>query len=343
MGHYVGLDVSLETTFVCVVDVEGKKIWSGKCESTPQAIERTLRSKAPRLVRVSLESGPLSTWHWHGLDELGVPVVCIDARHANAALSVQSNKTDANDAAGLAQITRTGWYREVKVKSLESHLMRSLIGSRKLLVDMRVRIINNLRGTLKTFGLVVGKASGRSFIKRVQELSNGNHELGMTVSSMVLALESITEQIEFMEARIKKKARDNEVCRRLMSVPGVGPMTALAFTSVIDDPKRFSKSSSVGAYLGLTPRRYQSGEVDRNGRISKCGDKLLRYYLYEAATTLLTRVVKWSRPKAWAMGVAKRRGSKKARVALARKLAVIMHRIWLDGTTFRWPQPAPAQ
>jgi len=324
-----------------VVDGEGNKVWLGKCASNPRAIDRTLRSKAPQLVRVGLESGPLSTWHWHGLKDLGQPVVCLDARHANAALSVQSNKTDANDAEGLAQITRTGWYREVKVKSLESHLTRCLISSRRLLVDMRTRIINNLRGILKTFGLVVGKASGRDFIERVKELSSGNYVLSMTVTSLLLALESLSEQILVMESRIKKKAKDSEDCRRLMTVPGVGPMTALAFTSVIDDPKRFAKSASVGAYLGLTPRRYQSGEVDRNGRISKCGDKLLRYYLFEAATTLLTRVVKWSRIKAWAMGVSKRRGSKKARVALARKLAVIMHRIWLDGTTFRWSEKPP--
>ncbi|MCB2186197.1 MAG: IS110 family transposase [Deltaproteobacteria bacterium] len=343
MEQYAGLDVSLEETFVCVVDREGRKVWSGKCESTPAAIDRTLRSKARQLVRVGLESGPLSTWHWHGLRELGQPVVCLDARHAHAALSVQSNKTDANDAEGLAQITRTGWYREVQVKSLDSHLMRTLIGSRRLLVDMRTRITNHLRGILKTFGLVVGKVSGQAFIQRVQELTNDNNELGLTVSSLVISLERIAEQILVMESRIKKRAREDEVCRRLMTVPGVGPMTALAFISVIDDPGRFPKSSSVGAYLGLTPRRYQSGEVDRNGRISKCGDKLLRYHLFEAATTLLTRVAKWSRVKAWAMGIAKRRGSKKAKVALARKLAVIMHRIWLDGANFRWsdkPQPS---
>jgi len=272
----------------------------------------------------------------------GLPVVCLDARHAKAALSMQVNKTDANDAHGLAQIVRTGWYREVEVKSVDAHLVRTLLISRSKLVEVRTKLSNQLRGILKTFGLVVGKTSGRAFEKRVRELTAGDIALESVIDSLLSVWRCTCEQVQALDRQILAHARADEVCRRLMTAPGIGPVIALAYKAVIDDPGRFKNSSSVGAYLGLTPRRYQSGEVDRSGRISKCGDALLRTYLYEAANVILSRVGKWSQLKAWGVKLSRRIGTKKAKVAMARKLAVILHRMWTDGTDFRWSAPQEA-
>lgn len=137
MSHYVGLDVSLEETAICIIDQEGSKVWQGKTSSSPKSIAKVIKSKAPNAVKIGFETGPLSTWHWHELKDMCLPVVCLDARHAKAALSMQVNKTDANDAYGLAQIVRTGWYREVEVKSMDAHLIRTLVIARSKLVETR--------------------------------------------------------------------------------------------------------------------------------------------------------------------------------------------------------------
>jgi transposase len=342
MAHYVGLDVSLEETSICVIGEEGQKVWQGKSSSKPAAIAKVVARRSPDVVKVGFESGPLSTWHWHELRALGLPVVCLDARQAKAALSLQVNKTDANDAHGLAQIVRTGWYRAVEVKSIDAHLVRTLLIARSKLVEVRTKLSNQLRGILKTFGLIVGKVSGGAFDKRVRQLAVGNVRLESTIESLLIVWRCTSDQIERLDREIRTHARGDEVCRRLMTAPGVGPITALAYKAVIDNPRRFRRSSTVGAYLGLTPRRYQSGEVDRTGRISKCGDGLLRSYLYEASNVILNRVSKWSKLKAWGVRLARTRGVKRAKVAMARKLAVILHRMWLDGTDFRWSEPQSA-
>ena len=335
MKQYVGLDVSLEQTAVCIIDEQGKAFWRGKCTSTPEAIAAVVNARAPHVERIGLESGPLSTWHWHELTKLGLPVICLDARHAKAALSLQVNKTDPNDALGLAQIVRTGWYRAVTVKSLDSQVVRSFLTSRARLVGMRVDLTNQIRGVLKPFGLVAGKGGGQPFIDRVRELV-ADGPLKDVVEALLTALQAIGRQIGLLTRRLMALARQDQAARRLMTAPGVGSLVALAYISVIDAPERFSKSSSVGAYLGLTPRRYQSGEVDRSGRISKCGDLLLRTYLFEAAGIILNRVSRWSPIKAWGTRLARKIGGKKAMVAVARKLSVILHRMWHDGTDFRW-------
>jgi transposase len=268
MSHYVGLDISLEETAICIIDQEGSKVWQGKTSSNPKSIAKRIKSKAPDAVKIGLETGPLSTWHWHELKDMGLPVVCLDARHAKAALSMQVNKTDANDAYGLAQIARTGWYREVEVKSMDAHLIRTLVIARSKLVETRTRLTNQLRGILKTFGLVVGRASGSVFETRVRELVRGDIELEPILESLLTVWRVTSDQIQVLDKKLRGFARKNAVCRRLTTIPGVGPVTAVAYMAVIDDPMRFKKSSSVGAYLGLTPRRYQSGEVDKSGRIS---------------------------------------------------------------------------
>jgi len=335
MDHYVGLDVSLEQTSVCVIDGDGKTLWQGKCASTPEALAATIRARAPAAVRIGLESGPLSSWHWHELRKLGLPVVCLDARHAKAALALQLNKSDRNDARGLAQIVRTGWYREVAVKSVDSQLVRSLLTTRAQLVRMRVDLANQIRGVLKPFGLIAGKGGGQPFAERVRTLVAGG-PLQEVAEALLSAWRAIGEQIAALGRRLVAMARRDEAVRRLMTAPGVGVLVALTYVSVVDAPERFARSSSVGAYVGLTPRRHQSGEEDYTGHISRCGDKLLRTYLFEAAGIILHRVSRWSTLKAWGTRLARRIGTKKATVAVARKLSVILHRMLRDGSEFRW-------
>jgi len=336
MEQYVGLDVSLKETSICVVDGSGEIVCESSVGTTPETIAKFIEKRAPSAVRVGLESGLLSTWLWHGLRALDVPVVCLDARHAASALKMQVNKTDRNDAAGLAQIVRTGWYREVEVKSLACHEVRAVLLARSRLVASRRDLENQMRGLLKPFGLLVGKVRGKGFEGRVRELIADTPAMAEVIDALLLARRTLCTQVARLDVRVRMLAQTIAPCRRLMTVPGVGPITALAYVTVIDDPGRFRKGRSVGAYLGLTPRRYQSGEVDRAGRISKCGDGLVRTLLFEAAGVLLTRVQRMSPLKAWGLRLAKRIGAKKAKVAVARKLAVILHCMWTDDTEFWW-------
>lgn len=298
---------------------------------------------APKAERVGLETGPLSIWHYHGLKELGVPVICIDARHAHAALSMQINKTDKNDAHGIAEIMRMGWYREVSVKALDSQTVRAMLGVRFQLVGMRTNIINQMRGILKTYGIVLEPDFGKRHENSIQNICDEHHGVLFDTLAVLLSVyQGLKKQIAILDQLLVRFARSSPTCRLLMTIPGIGVLTAAAFVSAIGDPKRFPRSHLVGAYLGLTPRRYQSGDVDRNGRIAKCGDPLVRCYLFEAATSLVMRGQKWSAVKAWGLGVAKRRGMKRAKVAVARKLASIMHRMWLTGEPFRFTKPKSA-
>jgi len=336
MEHYVGLDVSLKLTAICIVDRTGKIKREGVVSSDPEAIAEFIKSHASHVERIGLETGPTVTWLWTELSKLGLPVICIDARHAKAALKMQINKSDRNDAVGIARIMQCGWYKEVRVKDLDSHAIKALLVSRALLVKIKRDIENQIRGLLKNLGLVIGRAKMNVFLLRAAQLTEGRPELAAAVGPLLKAREAIEQQIEDLDRKVLRLARNNAQVRRFMTAPGVGPITALCYLATIDDPTRFKKSSSVGAYAGLTARRYASGEVDWTGRISKCGDKMLRSYLYEAANVLLTRVAKWSALKAWGIRLAKRSGLRKAKVAVARKLAVILHRMWIDGTEFRW-------
>ena len=246
------------------------------------------------------------------------------------------NKTDRNDARGLAELVRMGWYREAKVKSMESQQIRALLAARAKLVDLRRDLENQMRGLLKSLGLIVGKIGVRRMPRRIGSLLREAPHLRPLIDPLICAHAALVTEIAKYDARIRQAAQGSEIVRRLMTVPGVGPITALAYASTIDDPRRFAHAADVGAYLGLTPRRYQSGELDRTGRISKRGDRLARYYLFEAANVLLTVVRRTSPLKVWATKLVKRIGPKKARVAVARKLAVILHCIWTDGTEFDW-------
>jgi transposase len=342
MEHYIGLDVSQKETHICVVDAAGAVVARGREATCPELLADALARLAPAARLVVLETGGQSSWLHRELTGRGVPAVIVDARRAKAALSCRLHKTDANDAEGLAQLARTGWYREVAAKRPETRLARSVLLARQQLVKQRRDLENQVRALLRGFGLAVGKVTRNRFEARVWELVGREPGLEEAVGPLMTVRRTLDVQIKELESRIAARARASDVCRRLMSVPGVGPMTALAFTTAIDDAHRFARSSSVGPYLGLTPRRHQSADMDWSGRISKQGDALARHMLYEAANSLLSRVRKWSAPKAWAARLVKKLGPKKARVALARKLAVILHRIWVDGTEFRWTKEAAA-
>jgi transposase len=303
--QFVGLDVSQAETAVCVADDAGKVLWQGKCASTPEAMAAAIERRAPYAVRIALETGPMSAWHWRSLRALNLPVVCVDARHAKAALAMQVNKTDANDALGLAQIVRTGWYREVLVKSERSHRTRGLLTARAKLIDMRKEVANQLRGLLKVFGHVIGAVGGEKFDARARDLAAGDETLSTTTDALLAARTALGEQIARLDKVLLAQARQDPACRRLMTVPSIGAITATAFVATIDDRARFKHSASVGAYLGLTPKRYQSGTMDISGHISKTGDALLRCYLFEAATTLLSRVQQRSTLRDWGIRLAK--------------------------------------
>ncbi len=336
MESYVGLDVSLKRTSICVVDRTGKVLCEGTVNSTPEAIVEFVKSKAAGAVRIGLETGPTSTWLWTEIKALGLPVICIDARHAKAVLKMQINKSDRNDAFGIARIMQCGWYKEVRVKGLDSHAIKAVLVSRALLVKIKRDLENQIRGLLKNLGLVIGQAKMNVFVVRAMELIEDRPELVAAVEPLLKVREGVEKQITDLDRKVMRLARNDVQVRRFVTAPGIGPITALCYLATIDDPTRFKRSRSVGAYVGLTSRRYASGEVDWTGRISKCGDPMLRSYLYEAAGVLLTRVAKWSVLKAWGMRIAKRSGLRKAKVAVARKLAVILHRMWVDGTEFKW-------
>jgi transposase len=336
MELYVGLDVSLKETSICVVDGSGEIVSEGTVISEPVAIATFIKVKAAGARRIGLETGPTTTWLWHELRALGLPVICIDARHAKAALSMQINKSDRNDAAGIARIMQCGWYKEVQVKRLSCHEIRAVLNSRAQLVKIKRDLENQIRGLLKNLGLVIGKAGGNVFRRRVEELLGGQGLLWQAVRPLLEVREKVGREIASLYRKLLGLARNDKDSRRSMTVPGIGPINALAFHSAIDEPSRFRRSRSVGAYFGLTPRRHASGEVDWTGRISKRGDTMVRTYLFEAAGVLLTRVPRWCTLKAWGHRLWKRIGFKKAKIAVARKLAVILHRMWRDGTDFIW-------
>jgi transposase len=342
MDYFAGLDVSVKETSVCIVDETGKIIREVKVASEPEALLAVLNSAAFHFKRIGLEAGPLSQWLFSALAEAGLPVICVETRHMRAVLKAQINKTDRNDARGIAQMMRAGLYRPVHVKTLRSQKLRMLLVHRKLLQSKSIAIENDLRGTLRNFGLKVGVAGTAKFEARIKELVENLPDLAALVEPLLVVRRVLREQIAVLHRRLLAIVRNDEVCRRLMTTPGVGPVVALTYRATIDVPARFRNSRAVGAVMGLTPCKYQSGQSDRTGAISKCGDEMLRVMLYEAAQILLMRSTKWSWLKAWAMQIARRRGIKKAIVALARRLAVIMHRIWVDGTEFRWTKQEAA-
>jgi transposase len=334
MNYYAGIDVSLECSSVCVVDGNGKIIREGKVASEAEALIAWLCSLKLPLERIGLEAGPLSQWLYAALREGGLAVELLETRHVKAALAAMPVKTDRNDARGIAQLMRLGWFRPVHCKSAEAQEVRALLTARKLVQSKFYDVEMNLRGILRGFGLKVGRTTPKRFAGRIRELVAGHASLKAIAEALLLVHEVLLRQLNGFEKRVREVARCDARVRLLMSTPGVGAIVGLTYVSAIDDPARFKSSRSVGAHFGLTPTKYQSGETDVTGRISKIGDASVRTALYEAAHIILTRSLKGSGLKSWAMKLAKRAGMKKAKVALARKLAVVLHRMLADASKF---------
>ena len=342
MEYFAGIDVSLELSSVCVVDATGKIIREAKVASEPDALVRFFGELGFPMVRIGLEAGPLSQWLHAGLSQAGYEMVLLETRHVKAALSAMVVKTDRKDARGIAQLLRMGWFRPVHRKSSDAQEIRALLVGRKLLQAKLRDVEFSIRGILRGFGLKVGEVSKGRFAARVQELIAGQEMLETVIGAMLSARAGLHSEFMRLHRRMLAIVRGDEVCRRLMTVPGVGALVALTFKTAVDDPGRFTSSKAVGAHFGLTPKKYQSGETDVTGGVSKVGDAMVRTALYEAANVLLSRTTRFSTLKRWAIEVAKRRGVKRAKVALARKLASVLHRMWVDASEFRWGKEVPA-
>lgn len=334
MEQYAGLDVSLESTSVCVVDSTGRVIRETKVLSEPEALIGWFQEHGTPMTRIGLEAGPLSQWLYAAMENAGLPVELLETRHVRAAFKAMTIKTDRKDALGIAHLMRMGWFRPVHCKSVPAQEVRALLTARKLLQNKRIDIEMSLRGILRGFGLKVGPTTPKNFEGRIHELVEGHTVLTQIAHAMLTARAAIMKEFKAIESRLLAQSRRDERVRRLMSTPGVGALTALTFVAAIDDPTRFRSSRMVGAHFGLTPRKYQSGETDVTGRISKVGDHAVRVALYEAANIILTRSAKTSALKSWAQALAKRAGMKKAKVALARKLAVVLHQMLKSGSRF---------
>jgi transposase len=340
--HHAGIDVSLERSSVCVVDGTGKIVREAKVASEPEALADFFGRLGVPLTRVGLEAGPLSQWLHAGLTGAGFEAVLLETRHVKAALSAMVVKTDRKDARGIAQLLRVGWYRPVHRKSLPAQEVRALLVGRKLLQGKLLDVELGIRGLLRGFGLKLGEVSKGRFAARVRELASGQPTLERVVEPMLRARDALRAEYLALHRAVLAIVREDAVCRRLMAVPGAGALVAITFTSAVDDPARFRRSRAVGAHFGLTPKKYQSGETDVTGGISKAGDAMARTALYEAANVMLTRAGKFSTLKRWGLEVAKRRGTRRAKVALARKLSTVLHRLWVDGSEFRFGKETAA-
>ena len=341
MEHYAGIDVSLELSSVCVVDAQGKIVKETKVSSEPEALVSFFKGLGFPMKRIGLEAGPLSQWLHTGLAQAGFETVLLETRHVKAALSAMTVKTDRKDARGIAQLLRMGWFRAVHAKSIGSQEVRALLVARKQLLGRLIDVEFSIRGILRGFGLKVGPVTRKEFEARIRELVMGQATLERIADAMLSARAALKAEYEKLHKAVLAIVREDAVCRRLMTVPSVGPLVAITYKSAMDDPNRIVKSKAAGALFGLTPKKYQSGEKDVTGGITRTGDEMVRTALYEAANVLLSRITRFSKLKRWGMDVAKRRGSKRAKVALARKIAVILHRMWVDGTTYRWAAAEP--
>ncbi|MGX9857021.1 IS110 family RNA-guided transposase (plasmid) [Limimaricola variabilis] len=336
MDYYAGLDVSLRSCALCIVDEKGSVRLERELPCEIEAIADALADFPNPVARVGFKAGTMSQHLYFGLRDRGFDVVCMEARQVNAALSAMRNKTDRNDARGIAQVLRTGWFSPVHMKSRGSHGVRALLSTRRALLSKTIDLANEVRGLLKIFGIRLPCSVSHG---RFDEVARGLVEMDEVLAHAMLPLldarRALYDQFLEPDRRVKRAASRDEVCLRMMTVPGVGPIAALTFKAAVDDAARFRKSRTVAAHFGLAPRRYQSGETDNPGRISKAGDRDVRSTLYAAANALLMRTMAGSRIKSWGMRLMRTKGRRRAVVAVARKLAVILHRLWIDGTQFR--------
>jgi len=342
MVYHTALDVSLRSVSICIVDDDGAIQFEGKTSSDVEEIVTCLKGFNPEVRSVGFEAGALTQYLTYGLQAAGYEVICLEARQVSAALSAMRNKTDKNDARGIAQILRTGWYSRVHVKSMESHLIRALLSCRKTVLKKCIDLENEIRGLIRLLGIrLPGTLKHGAFDAHVRQSIEAHTTMAQSLIPLLDARLVLYKTYLNLDSQARTLAREDAVCQRLMTVPGVGPITALAFKAGVDDPTRFKRSRTVAAHFGLTPRRYQSGEIDNPGHISKAGDPEVRSALYIAAHSLVIRSAEWSSLKVWGLRLAKTKGHRRAVTAVARKLAVILHKMWIDGTDFRYGSTEP--
>lgn len=312
----------------------------------PDGVAGWFRNRGFKPRRIVHESGMLSIWLQRGMARLGLPVTCIDARKAHKSLSARVNKSDAADAEGLAQLARTGWFTPVHIRSEEADRLRALVGASERLIRLRKDLEGHIRGVLKTFGI---RMTGIGLGRQRQEFRDQLAAAGETdpvpcaiADGFIAAHARLCQVAEDLDKAVKRRANAHPVAQRLMTIPGVGPVSALSFIALVDNPVRFRRTSDVGAFLGSTPKRHQSGEVDWSGRVSKCGDGAMRGLLFEAASCVIRLVRRFSALKSWAVRLTGRRGFRKAAVATARKIAVLMLTLWKNGTEYQWTKEATA-
>ena len=327
MEHYAGIDVSLECSSVCVVDANGKIVREAKVASEPQALIDWFGSLGFGLERIGLEAGPLSQWLFAAMKAAGLAVELLETRHVRKAFEAMPVKSDRNDARGIAQLMRLGWFRPVHCKSMSAQETRSLLTARKLVQSKLHDVENSLRGILRGFGLKVGKT--RAEVRgRIEELVAGHPHLQMIAKALLAVRAVLRTEFAAFEKQTRRMVRSDMQARLLTSVPAVGPIVALTYASAIDDPARFKSSKQAGAHFGLTPKKHQSARPRYTGRISKIGDASVRTGAYEAAQ----RHADQAGQRLFAIARAGPCGSngcrhEQAKVALARRLAVIMHRM----------------
>ena len=335
MNHYAGLDVSMKTTFICIVDEKGKVVSELESLSTPESISHCLLTTGLQIEKIGLESGCLTHYLKKGLKKMGFEVVGMESHKMAAILATIINKTDKNDARGIAEALRVGHYKECIHRSDEATETRTVLNGRRTVVEGRTHLITSIKGHLKVYGVRLGKGTGKNFRENVESIIACLHpKVQQVIKSLLNVLEVMEKEIKNLDQSVKDIGEENAKVKLLQTVDGVGPITALAFVAEIDEPKRFENSKDVAAYIGLTPKQYSSGEKQRQGGISKKGCKHTRSLIVEAATTLLTRCQIWSKLKAWGMKLMKKIGTKKAIIAVARKLAVTMHRMLITEKPF---------
>jgi transposase len=335
MEYFAGLDVSIDETAICVVGDDGKVVLQTSVATDPALIADAVSRYAGRLRRVGHEAGALSPWLHAGLLEIGLPAICLETRHVRAAMSAQRNKTDAAHALGIAHIMRTGWFRKAHIKAENCYRLRLLLVQRRNLKRKFLDLENAIRHSLKVFGIRLGKVGRGGMEQAVRDAVADDAMTAGLMECMLRARAALWAEYLVLNKLVVQIAMRDELCRRFMAIPGVGPVTALSFSTAIDDPKRFRRSRDVAAYFGLTSKRWQSGtSIDVKGRISKAGDPDVRRALYEAASAMLTRFKGSDTIKSWGLHLAKTKCHAKARVAVARKLAVVMHAMWCDGTFY---------
>lgn len=335
MTMFAGMDVGGKRTAVCILDDAGKVVWRGMADTHPEMIDAVLRRFKGELTKVGLESGPFTPHLFRSLAAMGYPMICMDARRAADAIKSRRIKSDKGDAWALAEMLRTGWFTSVHVKSADTHRLKALLGARDQLVKVKRSLGNQVRGLLRPFGIRLPSRAGmKKFMAAAYQSTRDDPVMGASIEALLEALASIEAQLAKLDDGLKELSRRNEVAWRLMSVPGVGPITALAFIAAIENVERFRRTRDIGAYLGLTEKRYQSADTDVGMGISKQGDAMARHYLYEAANVLLTTVKRRFALRNWGLKLIKTIGPKRARVAVARKLAVLMGRMWKDGAHF---------